>query len=202
MSDPGERTDVLSRLCRARPDGEPLKFHEILFYVHVLLLAGNGTTRNSITMGVQALLEHPDQLRKLVEDPSLMKSATEEILRWSSTLIQMARTCKQDTDIRGQRIRKGETLVMFYPAANRDPDVFEDPYCFDIARDPNPHFAFGGYGEHFCLGASLARLELRSVLSALLPLLPELEQAGDAALVATHMQLGEMKRLPVRFRQN
>lgn len=200
MSDPGERMDVLSRLCRAKIDGESLEFHQILFYIHVLLLAGNGTTRNSITMGVQALLTHPEELQKLVDNPTLVKSATEEILRWSSTLIQMARTCTQDTEIRGQRIRKGETLVMFYPAANRDPEVFEDPYRFDINRDPNPHFAFGGYGEHFCLGASLARVELRAVLRALIPLLPRLELAGDAALVATHMQLGEMKKLPVRLR--
>lgn len=200
MEHAGDGEDVLSRLCRTTLNGAPLKFHEILFYVHVLLVAGNGTTRNSIANGVQALLQHPEELRKLADDPSLVKPAAEEILRWSSTLIQFARTCTEDTTLRGQRIRRGETVVMFYPSANRDEGVFQDPYRFDISRSPNPHFAFGGYGEHFCLGASLARAELRAALRALIPVLPKLELAGRADLVATHLQLGEIKSLPVRLR--
>jgi cholest-4-en-3-one 26-monooxygenase len=153
-------------------------------YIMLLLAAGNETTRNALTGGVQALLQHPDELRRLVDDPSLVEPAVEEVLRWTSIVIQFARTCTADTEIRGQRIRKGETVGMFYPSANRDEDVFDDPYRFDITREPNPHFAFGGYGEHFCLGANLARWELRIMLRELLPLLPNMELAGPAELVA------------------
>src|SRR5215212_8785952 len=140
--------DLLSVLIRARIDGEPLTERELLNYILLLLAAGNETTRNAITGGVQALLQHPDQLQLLVDDPLLVESAVEEILRWTSIVIQFVRTCTEDTEIRGQRIRKGETVVMWYPSANRDEDVFPDPYRFDVRRTPNPHFAFGGYGEH------------------------------------------------------
>ena len=120
----------------------------------------------------------------------------------ASIVIQFARTCQQDTEIRGQRIRKGETVAMWYPSANRDEEVFPDPYRFDITRDPNPHFAFGGYGEHFCLGANLARWELRAMVRALTPLLPDMELAGPAELVAGSLHVGGIKRLPVRYRRS
>ena len=193
--------DLVSLLVRAEIDGRRLTDRELINYIFLLLAAGNETTRNAMTGGVQALLQHPDELRRLVEDPSLVDSAVEEILRWTSVVIQFARTCLEDTEIRGQRIRKGETVALWYPSANRDEDVFADPYRFDIARDPNPHFAFGGYGEHFCLGANLARWELRAMLRELLPLLPEMELAGPAELVAGSLHVGGIKRLPVRFRQ-
>lgn len=192
--------DLVSMLVRSEIGGEPLTERELINYINLLLAAGNETTRNSLTGGVQALLQHPDQLQLLLDNPSLVESAVEEMLRWTSIVIQFVRTCMEDTEIRGQRIRKGETVVLWYPSANRDEDVFTDPYRFDITRDPNPHFAFGGYGEHFCLGANLARWELRSSLRALLPLLPRMELAGPARLVADSLHVGGIKYLPVRYR--
>jgi cholest-4-en-3-one 26-monooxygenase len=194
--------DLVSMLVRAEVDGEPLTHRELMSYINLLLAAGNETTRNALTGGVQALLEHPGELRRLVDDPGLVDSAVEEILRWTSIVIQFARTCVQDTEVRGQRIRKGETVAMWYPSANRDEEVFAEPYRFDIGRDPNPHFAFGGYGEHFCLGANLARWELRTMLRELLPLLPEMELAGPPQLVAGSLHVGGIKRLPVRFKRS
>jgi cholest-4-en-3-one 26-monooxygenase len=194
--------DLVSMLIRAEIDGRHLTNRELINYIFLLLAAGNETTRNAMTGGVQALLQHPDELRRLVDDPSLVDSAVEEILRWTSIVIQFARTCVEDTEIRGQRIRKGETVAMWYPSANRDEDEFVGPYRFDITRDPNAHFAFGGYGEHFCLGANLARWELRAMFRELLPLLPKMELAGPAELVAGSLHVGGIKRLPVRFRRS
>ena len=192
--------DLVSMLARAEIDGEQLTQRELLNYITLLLAAGNETTRNAMTGGVQALLEHPDQLQKLVDNPSLVDSAVEEILRWTSVVIQFARTALEDVEIRGQLIRKGETIGMWYPSANRDEDIFERPYNFDITRDPNPHYAFGGYGEHFCLGANLARWELRVMFRELIPLLPKMELAGKPELVAQSLHLGGIKHLPVRLR--
>ncbi|MER5503257.1 MULTISPECIES: cytochrome P450 [unclassified Streptomyces] len=194
----GTGTDVLSRLARARIDGEPLTFHEILYTIFNLLVAGIGTTRNATTGGVQALLEHPEQLRKLVEDPARTPGAVEEILRWTSIAVNFVRTATQDTEIGGQRIRKGETVVMWYPAANRDGSVFDDPYRFDIDRDATAQIAFGGHGEHVCLGSHLARLELRAVLKAVGPILPELELVQRPEFTVLHLQAAEIKRLLVR----
>jgi cholest-4-en-3-one 26-monooxygenase len=194
--------DLVSMLIRAEIDGRPLTQREMINYIMLLLAAGNETTRNAMTGGVQALLQHPDELRRLVDDPSLVDSAVEEILRWTSIVIQFARTCTADSEIRGQRIRRGETVGLFYPSANRDEEVFADPYRFDLTREPNPHFAFGGYGEHFCLGANLARWELRIMLRELLPLLPQMELAGPAELVAGSLHVGGIKRLPVRYKRS
>lgn len=196
----GSGTDVLSRLAAARADGQPLAFHTILYAIFNLLIAGNGTTRNATAGGIQALLEHPDQLARLVEDPSLVNRAIEEILRWTTIAIHFGRTATQDTEIRGTRIRKGETVVMWFPSANHDEDVFPDPYRFDVTREVNPHFAFGGFGEHICLGANLARLQLRVMLRAVLPLLPTIELVGRPEMAVQHLQVGEVKRLFVRRR--
>lgn len=192
--------DLISMLVRTNIDGEPLTHKELITYINLLLSAGNETTRNAMTGGAQALLQHPDQLQLLVENPSLIDSAVEEILRWTSIVIQFARTCSEDTEIRGQVIRKGQTVAMWYPSANRDEDIFEDPYKFDITRDPNPHYAFGGYGEHFCLGANLARWELKTMFRELLPLLPDMELAGPPAFVAGSLHVGGIKRLPISYR--
>jgi cholest-4-en-3-one 26-monooxygenase len=195
-----EGNDLLTMLLRAEVDGEKLTPREVMSYIILLLAAGNETTRNSTTGGLHALLEHPDQLEKLVAHPELVESAVEEILRWTSVVIQFVRTATQDTEIRGQRIRKGQTVTMWYPSANRDEDVFEDPYVFDIARDPNDHFAFGGYGEHFCLGANLARWEMRAMFRELIPLLPRLELAAPPERLAGQLHVGGIKRLMVRAR--
>ena len=192
--------DLLSDLMRAEVGGEHLTPREISSYFRLLIGAGNETTRNSITGGIKALLDHRDQLDDLVANPELIPSAVEEILRWTSIVIQFQRTVTQDLELRGKTLRKGDSIVMWYPSANRDEEVFPDPYKFDIRRDPNDHFAFGGYGEHFCLGANLARWEMRSIFHALLPILPNLELAGEPEMVPSSLHVGGIKRQMVRYR--
>ena len=192
--------DLLSDLLRAEVDGRKLSPAEIHGYFVLLLAAGNETTRNSISGGVKALLDHPEQMQLLVDDESLVPSAVEEILRWTSIVIQFQRTAVEDVELRGQQIRKGESVVLWYPSANRDEEVFEDPYKFDITRAENDHFAFGGYGEHFCLGANLARWEMRSIFHALRPVLPQLELVAPPENVIAFLHVGGIKRQMVRYR--
>ncbi len=192
--------DLLSDLLRADIDGQKLTPREISSYFRLLIGAGNETTRNSITGGIKALVDHRDQLEDLVANPELIPSAVEEILRWTSIVIQFQRTATEDMELRGKAIRKGDSVVMWYPSANRDEEVFPDPYKFDIRRDPNDHFAFGGYGEHFCLGANLARWEMRSIFHSLLPILPDLELAGEPEMVPSSLHVGGIKRQMVRYR--
>jgi cholest-4-en-3-one 26-monooxygenase len=167
-------SSLVDMLLRARIEGEPLTEQQLHGYLLLLTAAGNETTRNATTGGVIALLEHPEQRDLLCERPELVDSAVEEILRWTSPVVQFARTVTKDTEIRGQKVRAGDTVGLFYPSANRDEDVFEEPYRFDVARKPNHHLAFG-HGAHFCLGANLARVELRAALRGLLPILPDME---------------------------
>jgi cytochrome P450 len=175
-----ESHDTLaSAVVGGRVDGCPLTAQQLNGYLILLLGAGNETTRNATSRGVIALLQHRDQLDRLVADPQLVEPAAEEILRWTSPVIQFARTATDDVELRGQRIRAGQTVGVFYPSANRDDAMFPDPYGFDVGRQPNRHMAFG-HGVHFCLGAHLARSELRASLRALLPLLPRLELVGEA----------------------
>ena len=190
--------DLASIVVHAQLDGEPLTDQQLQGYLTVLLAAGNETTRNATSGGVQALLQHPEECAKLCEDPSLVVSAVEEMLRWSSPVVQFARTAVSDFELGGQKIRAGEAVGMFYPSANRDEDVFEDPYRFDITRSPNLHLAFGGYGAHFCLGANLARWELRAALRSLLPILPKMELAGPDVRVP-HLHVPAIQNLPVRY---
>ena len=144
-----------------------------------------------------ALSDHPDQRDKLRNDLSLMKPATEEILRFVSPVITMRRTATCDTEIAGQSIRENDKVVMFYPAANRDAEVFENPQHFDVARDPNPHLAFG-WGPHFCLGASLARAEIQIVFAELLRRLPDIEVCGPVRRLRS-VTVNSIKSMPVRF---
>ncbi len=194
----GLGADLLSTLMQADIGGHKLTPREISAYFTLLVAAGNETTRNSTTGGIKALLDHPEQLEDLIANPELVPSAVEEILRWTSVVIQFQRTAMQDVEIRGTAIRKGESVVLWYPSANRDEEVFARPYEFDIRRDPNDHFAFGGFGEHFCLGAHLARFEMRAMLHALLPVLPKLELASQPELVSGSLHLGGIKRMMVR----
>ena len=194
----GFGADLLSTLMQSEIDGRKFTAREISSYFTLLVAAGNETTRNSLTGGIKVLLENRDQLERLVAEPALVPSAVEEILRWTSAVIQFQRTATEDLEIRGQTVRKGESLVMWYPSANRDEDVFPDPYTFDIGRDPNDHFAFGGFGEHFCLGAHLARWEMRAIFHALLPVLSKLELASEPELVAGSLHVGGIKRMFVR----
>ena len=178
-----EDGDLASRIVYGEVDGKKMPEQHIWAYLQLALAAGNETTQNGITGGVAALLEHPDQAQLLVDnadDEDLIVSAGEEILRWTTPVVQFARTAVEDFELSGVKISAGESVGMWYPAANRDPEVFDEPYRFDIARKPNPHLAFGGYGAHFCLGANLARAELRAALRALAPLLPKMELAGQS----------------------
>ena len=193
---PGD--DIVSVIAHGKVDGEPLPVFELLSYCLVLVVAGNETTRNAASGGLLALIEHPEELEKLRRDPGLIDSAVEEIVRWTSPVIQFCRTPIEDVEIRGQKIRAGENLCLFYPAANRDPEVFEEPDCFRIDRDPNPQLGFG-IGEHFCLGASLARLELRELFRQWIERIDQFELAGPLERLHSSF-LGGVKQMPIRFR--
>jgi len=143
------------------------------------------------------LIEHPGELERLRQDPSLLPSAVEEVLRWTSPVIHFCRTAAADTEVGGQRIAKGQLLILFYPSANRDEEVFADPFRFDVGREPNEHIAFG-IGEHFCLGANLARLELNAILGEVLRRLEAFELAGPVERARTII-VGGIKRMPLRF---
>jgi cytochrome P450 family 142 subfamily A polypeptide 1 len=150
----------------------------------LILVGGNETTRHVLTGGCEALLRHPDQRRWLAEDPARIPAAVEEMLRWVTPIQNMNRTATADVVLRGRTIRAGDKVLLLYPSANRDERVFAEPFRFDVRRDPNPHLAFG-IGAHFCLGASLARLELRVLFEELLAMLPDLELVSDAPLAAS-----------------
>jgi cholest-4-en-3-one 26-monooxygenase len=173
---PGE--DLASSLVHATIEGVPLTDQQLHGYLVLLVGAGNETTRNAITGGVHALLTHPSERDRLATDPAgLVETAIEEILRWTSPVVQFARTAVAATEVAGVPIRAGDTVTLWYPSANRDERQFPDPYRFDVARDPNHHLAFG-FGEHFCLGANLARWELRAVFRELAPHLADFEPAS------------------------
>ncbi len=191
------RDDLTSVLVHAEVDGQRLGEVDFNMFFILLVLAGNETTRNAISGGMLALSEHPDQRQKLINDPSLMTTATEEILRYVSPAITMRRTATCDTEIAGQAIRENDKVVMFYPSANRDAEVFDDPSHFDVTRDPNPHLAFG-WGPHFCLGASLARAEIRCLFSELLARVPDIEVSGPVRRLRSST-VSSIKSMPVRF---
>jgi cholest-4-en-3-one 26-monooxygenase len=175
----GERSGgLIECILEGRPGGQSLTEQQLNGFLLLLIAAGNETTRNATTGGVIAFLEHPDQRDLLCARPELLDSAIEEVLCWTSPVYHFFRTATRDHELRGVKIRAGQQVGLFYPSANRDEEVFEDPYDFDITRKPNPHLAFGGYGAHFCLGANLARAEMRASFTSLLPLLPRLEFAG------------------------
>ena len=189
--------DLLSGLTGAEIDGEALTDEEILYFCYLLILAGNETTRNGISGGMLALCEHPDERARLAADAALLPTAVEEILRWTSPVMHMARVVTRDTVLHGQSIRAGERVLMWYPSANRDAAVFPDADRFDVGRTPNEHLAFG-LGEHFCLGAGLARQELRVMVETLLVRLPDLALAGPVERLRSSF-IGGIKHMPVRF---
>lgn len=194
-----ERGGFIDRMVHTKVQGKLLTDQQLIGYIFVLIGAGNDTTRNATAGGIHALLEHPDQLDLLAKNPELIPRACDEILRWSSPVISFLRTCVEDYDLAGTKVKAGETVGIFYPSANRDERVFEDPYRFDITRDPNPHVSFG-FGAHFCLGTNLARAELKSSITALLPLLQRLELAGEGSRIA-HTHVSGYSKLPVRLKQ-
>ncbi|MFN0026704.1 MAG: cytochrome P450 [Acidimicrobiales bacterium] len=167
-AEPGD--DLTSLLVHAELDGQRLTQQQLHGYISLLISAGNETTRNATTRGIMALLEHPEQLARFEAvgptDPATVESTVEEVVRWTSPVIQFARTATVDVELHGQRIRKGDTVGLWYPSANRDEASFEAPYQFDVSRQPNDHVGFG-HGPHFCLGANLARWELRAIFTEL-----------------------------------
>ena len=192
-----ERGGMIDRMVHTKVQGKHLTDQQLIGYLFVLIAAGNDTTRNATAGGIAALLEHPDQLRKLCDNPNLIPLAVEEILRWTSPVINFLRTATEDYDLAGTKITKGDTVGAFYPSANRDERDFEDPYRFAITRDPNPHITFG-FGAHFCLGTNLARAELSASLKAILPLLPKLKIAGPGSLIG-HAHVTGYSKLPLKL---
>lgn len=189
--------DLGSTIANATINGEPLSDIETVSYYAIIAAAGHDTSSASISGGMQALLEYPEQLARLRNDMTLMPLAVEEMIRWTTPVKEFMRTAQRDYEIRGVRIAAGESVLLSYVSGNRDEEVFSDPFAFDIGRDPNKHIAFG-YGVHFCLGAALARLEINSFFSALLPRLTSVELVGPAAHVATTF-VGGLKHLPIRY---
>jgi cholest-4-en-3-one 26-monooxygenase len=192
------RDDIMTALLNAEIDGDRMSDMDFNLFFMLLSVAGNETTRNAIAHGMHAFLENPDQYQLLVEDPSRIDSATEEILRWASPVMYFRRNATDDVEIRGTQIKAGDKLSIWYVSANRDEEVFEDPFRFDILRDPNPHIAFGGGGPHFCLGANLARMEIRVLFEELVKRVPRVESLGDADRLRSNFIAG-IKHLPVRF---
>lgn len=189
--------DIVSVVANGQVNGEPLPLVELLSYYFLLVVAGNETTRNAMTGGMLVLLENPDELQKLRRDGALVDSAVEEIVRWTTPVIQFSRTAAQDVELRGRTIRTGESVCLFYASGNRDEEVFDRPFDFRVDRQPNPHIGFG-MGEHVCLGAHLARLELRHAFAQLRTRLQSCELAGQVERVRSSF-VGGIKRVPMRW---
>jgi len=198
---PGD--DILSLLATVEDERGTLNQLELDAFFMLLTVAGSETTRNAISSGLHQLLAEPEQLEALRRDPSLMKDATEEIIRWSSPVAYFKRTAAEDTEIAGVPIAKGERVTLWYPSGNRDEAFFDDPFRFDIRRERNEHMAFGGGGPHFCLGAHLARREITILFEELLKRTSDIEQIGDPAysvLGIGNPILMSLGRLPVRLK--
>jgi cytochrome P450 len=189
--------DIITILLNAEVDGERLSDIDFIAFFVLLTVAGNETTRNQTSHTLRLLLEHPAELAKLRADPSLLPGAIEEALRYSPPVMYFRRTTTVDTELRGVAIPKGSYVTIYYPSANRDEDVFPDPDRFDITRSPNEHLAFGD-GEHFCLGASLARMQLRAIIGETLRRFPGIEPTGPIDLLRSHFIDG-VKHMPVRL---
>jgi cytochrome P450 len=190
--------DLVSTLVHTEIDGERLTEREFDTMFLLLVVAGNETTRQAIAHGMLALVEHPEEWRRLREDSDLVwTSGADEILRWSSPVLHFRRTSTRDVELRGQTIRAGEKVVIWYGSANFDEEVFADPLRFDVGRKPNPHVTFGGGGPHYCLGAHLAKLEVQVMFDLLLPRLESLELAGPPERMRTNFT-NALKRMPVR----
>ena len=176
------RDDLVTLLTTGEVDGHKLNDEEILQESLLILIGGDETTRHVMTGGLEQLMLHPDQKQMLQDDPSKMEIAVEEMLRWVSPIVNMNRTLMRDTEWRGEKLAEGDRLLLLYPAGNRDPRAFDDPNTFDVERWPNRHVAFGGYGVHHCLGASLARLELKILFEEVLTRMPDIHFASEEPL--------------------
>ncbi len=196
VSDGTGDCDMLKRL--GSEQNVEMAHDELRMFLVMLLIAGNETTRNAITGGVSALIENPAERQKLVDDPGLIPTAVEEVVRFVSPVLNFARTATADTELGGKRIKKGQKVLLVYPSANRDPDIFEDPDRFKVDRDPNPHLAFG-IGNHYCLGANLARMELRVVLAEVLRRMPSMVYADGPPRITLSPLVRSLVSMPVRF---
>ena len=196
----GSAEDLVSLVVNADDEQGPLSDLDLVFETMLVLVGGDETTRHVISGGVEALLRHPDQLARLRAEPALLPGAIEEMLRWVSPIRNMNRTATVDVEVNGQQVKEGDRILLLYPSANRDETVFEDPYRFDITRTPNDHVSFGAFGRHHCLGAPLARLELRVLFEELLARLDDLELATADELPRRrgNFVLG-LERVPVTF---
>jgi cytochrome P450 len=192
------RDDVITALLQGEVDGAPLSEHEFDLYFLLLATAGNETTRHALSNGLLELLHHPDQAERLrAGDEALARTAADEVLRCSTPTHHFRRTATEDVEVRGRTIRAGDKVLLWYTSANRDEAVFEDPFAFDVGRTPNRHVTFGPGGPHFCLGAHLAKLEIRIVLEELRPHLHRFQLAGEPQRLRSNFFNG-IKHLPVR----
>ncbi|OBJ14820.1 cytochrome P450 [Mycobacterium colombiense] len=189
--------DLASAIANGRIDGEPLSDVDTASYYVIIASAGHDTTKDAISGGLHALIQNPSELGRLKQDLTLMPTAVEEMIRWTTPVKEFMRTATADTTVRGVDIAEGEAVYLAYVSGNRDEEVFDAPFRFDIGRDPNKHLAFG-YGVHFCLGAALARMEISSLYRELLPRLESIELAGKPELSATTL-VGGLKHLPIRY---
>src|SRR5437879_407611 len=190
--------DIVTTLINAEVDGDRLSELDFNMFFLLLAVAGNETTRNALSHGMNAFLENPDQYQALVNDPSLIKSATEEVLRWASPVMYFRRNATEDIELHGQQIKEGDKVSIWYASANRDEAHFDDPFQFDISRTPNDHIAFGGGGPHFCLGASLARMEISVLFEELAARAPKVEGIDKPDRLRSNFIAG-IKHLPVRL---
>jgi cytochrome P450 len=189
--------DLVSDLIRGQVNGEPLSDPQLNAYCELFIEAGNETTRNAISGGVLAFCEHPYEWQRLRAKPALLPTAVDEVLRWVSPIAYFSRVTTEDAEVSGVRIPAGEQVALYYASANRDEDVFDEPFSFRVDRSPNPHLAFG-FGEHFCVGAHLARIEIERIFAHLLRRVDAFEAAGPVDHLKS-TQNGGIKRLPVRL---
>jgi len=194
------REDIVTKLINAEIEGDKLSEAEFDMFFLLLTVAGNETTRNVTAHGMKALIEHPDEFDKLKADPSdeNIERAVEEILRWATPVLYFRRTATEDYELRGKQIKAGDKVVMWHISANRDEAVFDKPFDFKVDRWPNEHIAFGGGGPHFCLGANLARMELRLIFRELVTRLPDMRLDGDVEMLRSNF-IGGIKRMPVAW---
>lgn len=192
------RADIVTALLNADIDGDRLSEVDFNLFFLLLAVAGNETTRNALAHGVNTLIDHPDQYRILAENPALVPSATEEILRWASPVMYFRRNVTRDTEVRGRPIKAGDKVSLWYISANRDEEIFPEPFKFDVTRSPNEHVAFGGGGAHYCLGANLAKMEINIMLEELVKRVKSVERIGEVRRLRSNFING-IKHLPVRM---
>ena len=191
--------DIITTLLTADVDGEALSENEFDMFFLLLCVAGNETTRNSITRGMMAFFDFPDQWEKFVSDPDrYMDTAIDEIVRWATPVMHFRRQALQDYELGGVDIKSGDKIVMWHIAANRDPRAFDDPWQFDIERSPNDHIGFGGGGPHYCLGANLAKMEIRLMFHEIARRMPDIRLNGEVSYLRSNF-IGGIKRLPVAY---